>query len=97
MALAVSLLLAGVILHPAFSAWLLAAWAAAAVAVVSTWTRNVRHWWSNRHQNDSEPPSPEESGAEAGSTSGPAPEASHNGTSEWGFSFKVFRNTRDED
>jgi hypothetical protein len=96
MTLAISLLLAGVILHPTFPAWLLAAWAAA-IAVVSALVRNIRHWWSKRHQSESEPPSPEESGAEVGSISGPAPKASHNGTREWGFSFKVFRNTRDED
>ncbi len=94
-ALAASLLSVGVILRPAFSAWLLAMWAAAVIAVVFAAAARILRLRPERRQQDPESPPPDESKAEE-NPEGPAAKTNRNGSSrEWGFSFKFFRNTRD--
>lgn len=94
-ALAAGLLSVGVILRPGFSAWLLAMWAAAVIAIVSAVAARILRLRPERRQQDPESPPPEENKPEE-NPEGPAAKTNRNGSSrEWGFSFKIFRNTRD--
>jgi len=95
-ALAVSLVLIGVILGLAFTAWLLATLAAAVIAAIGAVIKTIRQRRSMRHQEEIQAAAPEGSSTEVEKAREPIPEAGNSGKSrEWVFSVKISRNTRE--